>query len=80
MITTARIFSAFGYVIFLGIFYFVEKKTGFPFITNDTSFIIISCIWVIIAIIVCICEHKMRKEYETEENSDNISKPVDLPK
>jgi hypothetical protein len=66
MITTARLFSVFGYLVFLGIFYLLEKKTGFPFVSNDKYFLIISCIWIVISIIACVYEHLKDKVYEQD--------------
>ena len=65
MITTTRLIAAFGYAIVLGVFYILEKKTGFPFITDNHSFLTISGIWIVVVIILCI------REYREGKNNDD---------
>ncbi|GHT77423.1 hypothetical protein FACS1894130_01650 [Spirochaetia bacterium] len=62
MISGLRSFSILGYVIYVLIFFFLEKKTGIPFISNRTILVILTIIWVVFIAILAVVEYKRNKE------------------
>jgi uncharacterized membrane protein len=58
MMSPFRTFCILGGVIYLLLVFFLEKKTGLQFISNESFLIVVVIVWVVICIIIGIIKFR----------------------